>query len=84
MTTQPLPRELESAQVLNPPDDIQMLVHSAWLLAGIAIALAACTGTTGNGPMPDAKAAVATEKSQGAWPAPAASATSGNVQDLTY
>jgi hypothetical protein len=83
MKTEPLPRDLEVART-NPPDDIQMLVHSAWLLAGIAIALAACTGAPGKGAMPEAKASLGAQKSQGAWPAPAANATSGNVQDMTY
>jgi hypothetical protein len=70
-------REIQ-AGAFDPPSDIEMVMHAAWLLAGVAIALAAagCTGSEAANPAPP-NANVAHAK-------PASSATDGNVQDLTY
>jgi hypothetical protein len=55
-----------------------MLVHSAWLLAGIAIMLAACSAAD------DAALRAAPEATNIAHATPQPNAASGNVQDLTY
>ena len=81
MKTPQLPQSHFEAGIQQvPPNDIQMMVHSAWLLAGIAIAVAGCS--------------VADEANLHQVPAdpntnvahmqPAPTAQSGNVQDLTY
>lgn len=78
MRTEPLHREIQSG-FDEPATDIQLLMHAAWLLAGVAIALAACTTAD-----EAAHAAPADANQNVARTAPQAQATSGNVQDLTY
>jgi hypothetical protein len=78
MRTEPLSREIQSG-FDEPATDIQLLMHAAWLLAGVAIALAACTTADES-----INAAPADANKNVARAAPQASATSGNVQDLTY
>lgn len=75
----PLPPQMNSqAGVREVPTDIQMMIHTAWLLAGIAIALAACTSTD------ESRLHAAPAEQNVAHMAPSANATSGNVQDMTY
>jgi hypothetical protein len=78
MRTEPLSREIQSG-FDEPPTDIQLLMHGAWLVAGIAISLAACTTADES-----VHAAPVGANQNVARAAPQASATSGNVQDLTY
>ena len=78
MRTEPISRELQ-AGLHEPPTDIQMLMHAAWLLAGVAIALAGCTSSDA---AVQAKPAQANENV--AHLAPQAKDAGGNVQDLTY
>lgn len=79
MRPEPLPREIQ-AGAHEPPSDIQMLMHGAWLLAGIAITLAACTAAD----EADLHAVPAGPNVAVAHLAPQADAPSGNVQDMTY
>jgi hypothetical protein len=79
MRTQPLPREI-IAGMNEPPSDIQMIVHTAWLIAGIAIALAACTAVD----EADLHAKPAPQNENVARVAPQLGAIQGNVQDMTY
>ena len=74
MRTESLSREIHAGPQ-EPPNDIQLLMHSAWLLAGIAIALAACTASDAAPPEPNKNVAHLT---------PQTTADNGNVQDLTY
>lgn len=80
-TPNPPQRHLEiGMHELEPASDIQMLVHSAWLLAGIAIALAACSVADESQlhqVAPDTNTSVAHLE-------PQANASTGNVQDMTY
>jgi hypothetical protein len=82
MRTPALPQHQHEigAVLIDPPTDLQLILHSSWLLAGIAIALAACTVADESKlhqVPPDTNASVAHLAPQG-------NATSGNVQDMTY
>jgi len=79
MRTEPISREIE-AGAFEPPSEVQMMMHAAWLLAGVAIALAAagCTGADA------AKVAPTNPNENVAHAKPATNASEGNVQDLTY
>jgi hypothetical protein len=81
MKTPQLPQShFESGVRHVAPNDIQMMVHGAWLLAGIAIALAGCT-VADEASLHDVPANPNTNV---AHMQPAPNAQSGNVQDLTY
>jgi hypothetical protein len=80
MRTPPLPRFEIATRDIDPPTDVQMMVHSAWLLAGIAIALAGCTVAD----EADLHRAAPDTNTTVAHLAPQANAKSGNVEDLTY
>jgi hypothetical protein len=79
MRTDPISCEIHAVQ--DPPTDIQLLMHAAWLLAGVAIALAGCTAADEADlhatPPLDAKTNVAHMTPQTKDPG-------GNVQDMTY
>ncbi|MGE5093520.1 MAG: hypothetical protein ACM3SO_00170 [Betaproteobacteria bacterium] len=65
---------------IDPPTDVQMIVHGAWLLAGIAIAVAGCSVADESQlhqAQPEPNTSVAHLQ-------PQANATSGNVDDMTY
>jgi hypothetical protein len=80
MRTEPISRELQ-AGLHEPPTDIQLLMHAAWLLAGVAIALAGCTAADETA-VRTAKAADANENV--AHMTPQTKESGGNVQDMTY
>ena len=80
MRTEPISREIHS-QLQEPPSDIQLLMHAAWLLAGVAIALAGCTATD----EANLHATPANDASQNvAHLTPQTKESGGNVQDMTY
>jgi hypothetical protein len=80
MRTESMPREME-AGVCEPPNDIQMLMHGAWLLAGVAIAIAATACTVAD----ESQLHAAPPQNENVAHAPSSpTATSGNVQDMTY
>jgi hypothetical protein len=81
MRHDPLPREIE-AGTLEPPSDVQLLMHAAWLLAGVAIALAASACTVAD--EADLHAAKPDPNQNVAHAQPSTTATSGNVQDMTF
>lgn len=80
MRTEPISREL-MAGPFEPPTDIEMVMHAAWLLAGVAIALAASGCTLAD----EAKMHTLQPQNENvAHAAPSATAASSNVEDLTY
>lgn len=80
MRTEPISREL-MAGPFEPPTDIELVMHTAWLVAGVAIALAASGCTVAD----EAKVrALEPQNENVAHTAPSATATGGNVEDLTY
>ena len=82
MRTEPICREIHAGPQ-DPPSDIQLLMHAAWLLAGVAIALAGCNVTD----EADLHAAPGAEQNANvnvAHLAPQTKDSSGNVQDMTY
>ena len=77
----PLPPDANmnaGARDMDPPTDLQIMIHTAWLLAGVAIALAACTAAD------EAQLHQVPPEQNVAHLAPQANATSGNVDDMTY
>ncbi len=80
MRTEPISRELMAGS-FEAPSDIEMLMHAAWLLAGVAIALAAAGCTVAD----EARMrALQPQNENVAHATPSTTADSGNVQDLTY
>jgi hypothetical protein len=81
MRHDPLPREIE-AGAFEPPTDIQLLMHTAWLLAGVAIALAASACTVAD--EAQLHAAPPEPHQNVAHAKPSTTAGNGNVEDMTY
>lgn len=80
MRTEPICRDIQ-AGLHEPPTDIQMVMHAAWLLAGVAIALAGCTVADES----DIHAAPVSDPNVNvAHLTPQTKDAAGNVQDLTY
>jgi len=82
MRTDPLPslEQIPAANAVTHGCDIQLLVHAAWLLAGMAIALAGCSVSD----EADLHAQAREPARNIAHAPPQPGAASGNVEDLTY
>jgi len=82
MRIDPLPSldQIPAAHVAPHRCDIQLLVHAAWLLAGMAIALAGCTVSD----EADLHAQAREPARNIAHAPPQPGTASGNVEDLTY
>ncbi|HET7401793.1 MAG TPA: hypothetical protein VFJ62_08435 [Usitatibacter sp.] len=82
MRTDPLPSldQIPVAHATAHGCDIQLLVHAAWLLAGMAIALAGCSVSD----EADLHTQAPNAGQNIAHAPPQPGATSGNVEDLTY
>jgi hypothetical protein len=82
MRTDPLPslEQIPVAHAASHGCDIQLLVHAAWLLAGMAIALAGCSVSD----EADLHAQAPNPAQNIAHAPPQPGAASGNVEDLTY
>ena len=82
MKTHPLPSldQIPVAHAAAHGYDIRLLVHAAWLLAGMAIALAGCSVSD----EADLHAQAPNPGQNIAHAAPQPTAVSGNVEDLTY
>ncbi|HET7401485.1 MAG TPA: hypothetical protein VFJ62_06875 [Usitatibacter sp.] len=82
MRTDPLPSpdQIPLAHAAAHGCDIQLLVHAAWLLAGMAIAIAGCSVSD----EADLHAQRADPGRNIAHAPPQPNATTGNVEDLTY
>jgi hypothetical protein len=81
MRTEPISREIHSG-LQDPPSDIQMLMHAAWLLAGVAIALAGCTAAD-EADLHAAPSRIEANQNVARF-APQTQDSGGNVQDMTY
>ena len=81
MRTEPISREIHSP-LQDPPSDVQLLMHAAWLVAGVAIALAGCTAADEADlhATPGADA----QNVNVAHLTPQTKDAGGNVQDMTY
>jgi uncharacterized membrane protein len=83
MRTESITREIQ-AGVREPASDIQLLMHGAWLVAGIAIALASAGCTVADEADLHASPAPGSANVNVAHMTPQAKDPGGNVQDLTY
>jgi hypothetical protein len=80
--TEPLPSvdQIPFVQAVPQHTELRLIVHASWLLAGMAIALAACTVADES----DLHAQAPSHMKNLAHAEPQPNAPTGNVQDLTY
>jgi len=81
MRHEAISREMMAGPV-EPPNDIELIMHAAWLLAGVAIALAASGCTASDESQLQARPEAQNQMIAHAKPSPTSS--SGNVEDMTY